>query len=449
VPPPLPPDEPEAAFIEAACVPREAHQAGTLEDAETILARHPHVASSSIYAAALVGDEASVRRMLARDPKSAVAKGGTRGWDALTHLCFSRYLRIDRSRSGAFVATARALLDAGASANTGWIEMIDHPNPRPVLEAAIYGAAGIAQHVGLTRLLLERGADPNDEETAYHVGETYDNAVLRILLESGKLNALSMSTLLLRKCDWHDADGLRLVLDHGGDPNRTEFWGHSALHQAVRRDTSLEMVEMLLDHGAEPALPNGHGQSAIMLAARRGRAGALDLFEKHGTPIDLTGTHALIAACARDRRQVIDALTTSEPRLRSELAEAGGSLLAEFSGVGNLAGVRHLLDLGVSVDSAYREGDAYYDIAPNSTALHVAAWRARPDVVNELIARGASVNATDGKGRTALQLAAKACVASHWTDRRSPDSVRALLHAGASRDGIKLPTGYDEIDRLL
>ncbi len=47
--------------------------------------------------------------------------------------------------------------------------MIDHPNPRPVVEAAIYGAAGIAQHAELTRLLLERGADPNDEETPYHV----------------------------------------------------------------------------------------------------------------------------------------------------------------------------------------------------------------------------------------------------------------------------------------
>ena len=89
--------------------------------------------------------------------------------------------------------------------------MIDHPNPRPVFEAAIYGAAGIAQHPGLTQLLLERGADPNDEETPYHVVETRDNTVLKILLESGKLNERSMGTLLRRKCDWHDAGGLRLI----------------------------------------------------------------------------------------------------------------------------------------------------------------------------------------------------------------------------------------------
>jgi ankyrin repeat protein len=430
-------------------VPRDAHQFGTLEEAEMILDRHPYVATSSIYAAALLADEATVRMYLARDPASATMKGGARGWDALTHLCFSRYLRLDRARSDGFVRTARALLDAGASANTGWIEMIDHPNPRPVFEAAIYGAAGIAQQPSLTQLLLERGADPNDEETPYHIIETRDNTVLKVLLKSGKLNERSMGTLLRRKCDWHDADGLRLVLEHGGNPNEIGIFGHTALHSSVRRDNSLEMMEMLLDYGADPTLPNREGRSAIVIAARRGRAAALDLFERHGTPISLTGIDTLIAACARDQKATIRSLTATEPRLKLELLEQGGSLLAEFSGVGNLAGVRNLLDLGVSVDSVYHEGDGYFDIAEDSSALHVAAWRARPEVVKELITRGASVNATDAQDRTALQLAVKACVDSYWTDRRSPESVRALLEAGTSTEGIELPTGYDEIDILL
>jgi ankyrin repeat protein len=442
-------DDPALAFIEAACVPRNAHQSGTLEEAEMILAQYPYVATTSIYAAALVADEATVCTFLARDPASAMTKGGPRGWDALTHLCFSRYLRLDRARSDAFVRTARALLDAGASAKTGWIEVIDHPNPRPVFEAAIYGAAGIAQHAGLTRLLLECGADPNDEETAYHVIETRDNTVLKILLESGKLNERSVGTLLLRKCDWHDAQGLRLVLEHGGDPNGMETWGYTALHQAVRRDNSLEMIEMLLDYGADPSLPDREGRSAIMIAARRGRAVALGLFEKRGTPISLTGIDALIAACACDQKETISSLISADPQLKTELIEQGGTLLAEFSGVGNLAGVLDLLDLGVSVNAVHPEGDVYFGIAKSSPALHVAAWRARPEIVKELIARGATVNATDAQHRTALQLAVKACVDSYWTDRRSPDSVRALLEAGASTEGVGLPTGYDEIDILL
>ena len=46
-------------------------------------------------------------------------------------------------------------------------------------------------------------------------------------------------------------------------------------------------------------------------------------------------------------------------------------------------------------------------------------------------------------------LAVKACVDSYWMRRRSPESVKALLEAGAERAGVRLPTGYDEIDRLL
>ena len=414
-----------------------------------ILAGYPHIAASSIHTAAIIADEATVRAFLARDPLSATVKGGPRGWDALTYLCFSLYVRLDLARSDAFVRTARALLDAGASANTGWIEVIDHPDPRPILESAIYGAAGIAQHAELTRLLLEGGADPNDEETPYHVIETFDNTVLKILLESGKLNAPSLSTLLHRKCDWHDLEGLRAVLEHGVDPNRITEWGHAALHQSVRRDNSLKMIELLLDYGADPALLNRQGKSAIVVAARRGRAAALDLFERRGTAILLVNADALIAACARDHKETIRSLTAAEPQLKSEVIEQGGTLLAEFSGVGNLAGVRNLLELGVSVTSPYREGDGYFGIAKNSTALHVASWRAWPEVVKELISRGAPVNATDGQGRTALQLAVKACVDSYWTERRSPDSVCALLEAGASTEGIELPTGYDEVDKLF
>ncbi len=79
----------------------------------------------------------------------------------------------------------------------------------------------------------------------------------------------------------------------------------------------------------------------------------------------------------------------------------------------------------------------------------MASWHGWPDVVRELIARGASVNALDGKGRTALALAVKACVDSYWTLRRSPDSVRALLEAGASMAGVEIPSGYEEVDALL
>jgi hypothetical protein len=34
-------------------------------------------------------------------------------------------------------------------------------------------------------------------------------------------------------------------------------------------------------------------------------------------------------------------------------------------------------------------------------------------------------------------------------DRRSPESVEALLEAGASVTDVEIPTGYKEVDELL
>jgi ankyrin repeat protein len=443
--------DPLSAFIEVACVPRHSdHSSGNLDHAELILARYPWVAQSNIYTAAILADETTVRQFLSRDPQSATAPGGPHGWDALSYLCFSRYLRLDKTRTEGFFRTARALLDAGASANTGWFETIDQPTPRRTFESAIYGAAGIARHPELTRLLLERGADPNDEETPYHVPEGYDNTITKILLASGKLTALSLVCMLVRKADWHDEDGMRLVLQHHGNPNMMTRWGDNALHHALRRDNGFVIIEMLLDHGADPTLMNARdGRSAVAVAAERGRGDVLQLFEERGIPIHLDGVYRVIAACAKSDAMTAQSLIAEEPQLHTELLAKGGTLLAEFAGNGNVEGLRCLLGLDISVAAVYPGGDPYFEIAKNSTALHVAAWRAWPVAVQQLISRGAPVNVLDGAGRTALSLAVKACVDSYWTRRRSPDSVTALLAAGATIEGIKIPCGYDAVDELL
>jgi Ankyrin repeat len=97
----------------------------------------------------------------------------------------------------------------------------------------------------------------------------------------------------------------------------------------------------------------------------------------------------------------------------------------------------------------FEEGDGYFDVAKGSTALHVAAWRARHATVRLLIGCGAPLDALDGKGRTPLALAVRACVDSYCQARRSPESVQALLQAGASVKGVQFPSGYAEVDELL
>lgn len=443
-------NDPLNVFLEEASVPVHGwHAAGTLEHAELILSRYGGSMGSNIYRAAVLGDVQGVRDELARDPSSAASKGGPHGWDALTYLCFSRYLRLDPARSDAFVDAARALLEAGAPANTGWTSSFGDP-PHPEYESAIYGAAGLAQNPGVTRLLLEFGADPNDGETSYHVSETYDNTTVKVILDSGRFNAKSLATLAVRKSDWHDEDGLRLALEHGADPNYMTMWKHTPLQHGIRRDNSLAMIEMYLDRGADPFIRNKEfGFNAFQMCAYCGRGDILRAMEARGKVFAFEGVDTLIALCALGELSAAKELAEEEPLFVRQLLTMSGLLLVRYAGFGNLEGIRCLLMLGANPASKYAHVEGYWDINAETTALHNAAWRARHDVVQELLSAGAPVNALDAAERTPLMLAVKACIDSYWKQRRRPDSVAALLAAGATTDGIELPTGYDAIDELL
>jgi ankyrin repeat protein len=444
--------DPVDAFLRAALVPRDgktSHSEGTLDEANAILARYPQVAAANIHTAAALANEAAVRAFLVHDAALLSTTGGPYNWDPLCHLCFSRYLRLDASRSDAFVTTAKVLLDAGANPNTGWYEKPWRPGDPDVWESALYGAAGSAHHPGVTQLLLDRGADPNDGETPYHVPEGYDNTVLEILLKSGRVDERGKAWILARKADWHDFDGMQLALKYDGNPNYVPHWGSSAFQHSILRDNRIEIVRLLLDAGGDPFLANTKdGRNSVQMAAIRGRGDVLKLFLEHGHDLKLKGVELLIAASAMADRAQIDKLLAIEPGLRDALRKGGGHLLGAFAGVGNTEGVRCLLDLGVPATALY-PGDAYFGIAGDSTALHVAAWRANPDTMQLLIERGAPLNAKDGQGCTALQLAVRACTDSYWKNRRSPEWIEPLLAAGASAEGIQIPTGYDAADDLL
>jgi ankyrin repeat protein len=417
---------------------------GTLERAEALLAAHPELAGACIHTAAVLGDDAGVRRFLAQDSALVTAKRPPYGGDALNYLGLSKYLRLDPTRSDAILRAATALLDAGADPNTGFWTTGEHPER----ETALYGAAGVAHHAALTRLLLERGADPNDEEAVYHSPETRDDGAMRALVETGRVTPEHLSLMLVRKHDWHDEDGARWLLEHGADPNRERRRGWLPIHHALARDNSLAMFDLLLDHHADPTLEQD-GLTAIARAAREGRGDVLALFERRGFRVALDGVDGLIAACARGDGATVRATVAAEPRLVDEVRAMGGELVARFAGTGNESGVRALLGLGVDVAAPFTQGDGYWGTPPGSLAIHVAAWRAQHAVVRLLIERGSPVDAQDPQGRTPLALAVKACVDSYWTETRSPESVRALLEAGASVHGVPVPSGYAEVDELL
>jgi ankyrin repeat protein len=434
-------------FIRVSSAPRNAsHASGTLSESRALLAAHPSLATADIFTAAILGDDTTVLACLQRDATLATSTSEPYAWDALTHLCFSRYLRLDAERSDGFVRAARALLDAGASANTGFFEN-DH-QPAPEFESVLYGAAGIAHHEALTRLLLEYGADPNNEEVAYHAPETYQLGAFKALLESGRLTNDSLTMMLLRKSDWHDVDGMALAIAHGAQPSTRGRWGRDTLMHAIRSDNSADIVTLLLDHGAQPGSVVD-GRSSYAMAAWAGRDDLLNLFDARGMQVPLTGLDALLADCARGHEASAHERIASDADLLTLLTTQGTAPLMRFAGVGNTLGIALMLDLGLNVATVDAEPNGYFSLAAQSTMLHAAAWRGRHETVRMLIARGAPINVRDAMDRTPLMLAVLACVDSYWIDSRSPDSVAALLEAGAELEGVRYPCGYDAVDELL
>jgi ankyrin repeat protein len=415
-------------FIRAASVALDGswHSTGTLDHAREILAREPSIASESIYTAAVLGNDSAVRQFLQTDPASATRKGGPHNWDALTYLCFSKYLRIDRERSEGFVSAATMLLDAGGDPNTGFYS--DDHLPEPVWESVLYGAAGVAHHDGMTQLLLDRGADPNDGETEYHAPEWFNDRPMEMIVESGRLAPMGLTTMLHRKLDWANYTGVRWLLNHGADPNMVSLWGERALDHSIGRDNRIEFIEVLLDFGANPLLATGEA-NAFTRAAGAGRIDIIDLFRKRGFKYDMTGAFEFLEACARGNvaaaREISDADSEMIPGIRREHPE----LLANFAGAGNTKGVRALLDLGFDIESRSPHS------RPNGmSALQVAIWRDRLDTVKLLVERGASLASRDGED--AVNLARRALAdTSEWTPHQTPRILDYLLNVPATARG--------------
>jgi ankyrin repeat protein len=443
-----------SAFLVAASPPRHAHADGSLEEARALLRAEPSLGTSTIFGAAITGNDEAAERHLRADPLLATLRGGPYEWDALTYLCFSRFLRHDAPTelevSARFTRVAERLLDAGASANTGFLDT--QHQPTATFESVLYGAAGLAQHAPITRLLLARGADPNDSEVPYHAPESYDLSVMNALLESGSLNAASLAMMLLRKTDWHDERGIARLLDYGVDPNVAGHWKHSPFIHAIRRNNRPAIIERMLNHGANPLRRIGDldgDMDGVALTIWCGRRDLLSMYAAHGRTRAFDPLETIAVACLEGHTDRARALQASSHDTAAAFAAQAPAFLARSIISGNEDAVRVLLAIGVPVDSRFTDTDGYWGLAPYGTALHVAAWFGRHAIVRMLLDAGADAVAQDSRYRTPLMYAVKACTNSHWMDRRAPDSVAALLAAGADARSISTPTGYDDIDTLL
>lgn len=393
-------------------------------DPRGLLHRDPSLGRSNLSVAAVLGDAEYIAERLRNDPAAALAVDHLRGWPPLLYLCYSKWHRIEPARTPGMLRGAGMLLDAGASPDTN-----NGRGPFRGYRGALHGSV-LRQNPALARLLLDRGADPNHDRLSLVVAAgNGDHETLQVLLDHGAV--FNWDWAVDTASEAGDAEAVRIFLDAASrwSPEHARNLATTKIGDAARRDAT-DVVATLLSFGADP---NGTADQLppLRLAVRAGAAEAPRLLMAAGAPDTATPVDHLLGACARGDRAAAEARLAEHPGLMGQLSDADQAPIVEFANRQDSAPVALMLDLGFAPDARNDGGE---------TALHTAAYQGRATTVRLLLAHGADPEARDTRFEaTPLAFATVGSGEHPNADGEWPDSVRALLAAGASTADVWVP----------
>jgi ankyrin repeat protein len=387
--------------------------------AARMIREEPELFSGDGALACAMGDEAAIAAAIARNPDWAKSSVGPFGMPPLVAVTHSKLI-VEEGFEAPLLASAQLLLAHGADVNVAWTDPRWPDSPL----SALYGAAGKTHNAPMTRLLLEAGASPDDNESLYHSAESRDPTCTQLLLDA---SARVVGTNAIgRVLDYDKLDLLKLLLNRGGDAKERPW-----IHHAILRGRSLEHVRALAEAGADLKAKNDRGISLYRWARALGRSDVVELLHEFGVEESLTNEEEFVAACARGDEVAARAIQARTSDIFSRLTEEQLQTLPRLAAVGDLHAVQTMLVLGWP-----REVKVGWD----ATALNHAIFQGDARMAELLLDSGADWRTKHGFGDNALGTLSFASQAEDISDPAPRDFLgcaRALIAHGVSMDAIK------------
>jgi len=332
-------------------------------------------------------------------------------------------------------AIVQRLIEAKANIN-----LMDEKGTTALMRAAYRGSSG---HLETMNMLIRAGARLDNKDR-------------------------DGSTALINAVVGRNSSGLEILLKAQAEINIRDKAGNTPLINAIKDGFNEEIVRLLLQYGAELNARNDHGASAIIIAAEYCNSHHVSTLAAAGANPNLktnTGRTALMSLVAKNHSSSHKTCAAYEDSVRAVIEKGADVNARDNYGVtplmlhtwaGGSSEIRDLLlsngalrsDIeqnenlikaikagdSAKVSAALKAGASASTLSSpenEQTVLMLAVEENRIDIVRLLTKNGADLDATRGKGETALTLA---------TLRNYTEIAQILIHSGANVN-IK-PSGH-------